>query len=245
MESEPAQWPSKQDLDELVRHSDGLMIYAATVVRYLDDGVGSPQVKLRGVLARHVGVDPLYAEVISEGEKHPNFKRVLGTLMYLRYPLPLAELAELLQLDVSDIRTALTRCHSILTITDNSNESIRPHHASLRDFLTDKERSNDLFCAPAHFHALIAVDCLRTITDIVGSQREPSEYPWIAWYYHCSCLLSHANSEKHLHLYEKVTDQVAAINLDWLKQWMVEGLVNEAKSNITSGLKLGKVSVLV
>jgi len=245
MESEPAQWPSKQDLDELVRHSDGLMIYAATVVRYLDDGVGSPQVKLRGVLARHVGVDPLYAEVISEGEKHPNFKRVLGTLMYLRYPLPLAELAELLQLDVSDVRTALARCHSILTITDNSNESIRPHHASLRDFLTDKERSKDLFCAPAHFHALIAVDCLRTITDIVGSQREPSEYPWIAWYYHCSCLLSHANSEKHLHLYEKVKDQVAAINLDWLKHWMVEALVNAGKPYIISGLKLGKVSVLI
>jgi len=92
---------------------------------------------------------------------------------------------------------------------------------------------------------LIAVDCLRTITDIVGSQREPSEYPCIAWYYHCSYLLSHANSEKHLHLYEKVKDQMAAINLDWLKQWMVEAIVNAGKSYIISGLKLGKVSVIV
>jgi len=185
-------------------------------------------------------VDPLYEEIIRESEKDPNFKRVLGTLMYLRYPPPLAELALMLQLHLSDIRVALVRCHSIFVIPDDSKDSIRPHHASLRDFLTDKERSNDLFCAPGHFHALIAVDCLRTITDSVSSQQVPSTYPCVAWYYHCSHFLSHADGNEHLHLCEKVKDQVAAINLDWLKQWMVEGLVDAGNGYIISDSTLRK-----
>jgi hypothetical protein len=242
MESEPAQWPSARDLDTLVGHSDGLMIYAATVVRYLNDGQESPQVKLGRVLARHVGVDPLYEEVISGGEKNLNFKRVLGTLMFLRYPLSLAELATLLQLDVSDIRNALVRCHSVLAIPDSSKESIGPHHASLRDFLTDEERSKNSFCAPAQFHASIAADCLREITDSLRDKRRPNEYPCIAWYYHCSRLLAYADGQEHL--YQRVKDRVAAIDVDWLKWWMAEALVHAGKPYIICEKYLTKVSIL-
>ena len=242
MAREPALWPPQRDLDTLVHNSDGLMIYAATLVRYLNDQQESPQVKLRKVLARHDGVDPLYEQVISEAEEHPNFKRVLGTLMYLRYPIPLAELAQLLRLDVPEIRIALARCHSILAIPDNNEGSIRPHHASLRDYLTDQERSENLFCDPDQFHASIAVDCLRAITDGFSSNSRSTEYILIAWYYHCSRFLSHITGNEHLHLCREVKAEVDAVDIHWLEYWMAEALRYAGRNYINVGLPPAKVS---
>ena len=242
MAREPALWPLQRDLNTLVHNSDGLMIYAATLVRYLDDHQESPQVKLRKVLARHDGVDPLYEQVISEAEEHPTFKRVLGTLMYLRYPIPLAELTRLLRLDVPDIRVALARCHSVLAIPDNDEDSIRPHHASLRDYLTDQDRSTNLFCDPAQFHASIAVDCLRAITDGLSGKSRPIEYVFIAWYYHCSHFLSHMTGNKHLHLCQEVKAEVDAVDIHWLEHWMVEALMYAGRKYVTVVLPPAKVS---
>jgi len=81
MAHEPSLWPPQTSLDALANKSDGLMIYAATLVRYMDDDQEPPQVKLRKVLVRHDGVDPLYEQVISEAQERTNFQRVIGTLM--------------------------------------------------------------------------------------------------------------------------------------------------------------------
>jgi hypothetical protein len=190
-------------------------------------------------------VDPLYQQIISEAQEQPNFKRVMGTLMYLRYPLPLAELALLLQLTEYDIRTALSRCHSVLAIPDDDNDSIRPHHASLRDYLTDQERSENLVCAPAQFHASIALDCLRAINDSLRSQEKPTEYPCIAWYYHSSHLLSHADGNEQLHLFQEVKAQVAAVDVGWLKWWMAEALAYAGIPYIRPQVQLQEVSIFL
>jgi hypothetical protein len=184
MAGEPMEWPSSEDLEKLVRKSEGLFIYASTLVQYMDDRREPPQEKLRHVLKVHDGVDPLYAQVITEAQRCKDFDRVIGSIMYLRYPLPIKKLARLLGLDVSNIRMALDRCHSVLAIPDDDNEMIRPYHASLQDFLTNQARSQDFFLAPAKFHALIAIACLKGITDNLRLNCTSDKYISTAWYLH-------------------------------------------------------------
>ena len=235
MAHEPERWPSRADLDALVENSDGLFIYAATIVRYME-GRGSPQANLRKVLTKHVGVDPLYEHVISEANECPNFDRVIGTLVYLREPIPILELAQLLQLDISEIRSALDACHSVLIIPDSDNDAIRPYHASLRDYLIDRERSNNAFCDPALFHTTIAVACLRATID------NSSKYAWVEWYYHASCLLASANGLEGRRHCLRVKDELDQLNRGRIRDWMVEALQWRGVVHIIPELPSMKVS---
>jgi len=245
MAREPEEWPPEEDLQALVRNSDGLFIYAATLVRYMNDRRESPQIKLRKVLTRHDGVDPLYDQVISDAQQCENFHFVLGSVIYLRYPIPLAALAQLLRLEVSDIRLALDRCHSVLVIPESDDDSIRPYHASLRDYLTDEERSKHSFCPPAQFHASIAVACLRAITNGLKTEDAPMEYVSIAWYYHCAALLSQTSDCEHLPvLCHGLKVEIGAVNVRWLKYWMMAAFMWAGAGYIQVELPSAKVSGL-
>ena len=235
MAHEPERWPSRADLDALVENSDGLFIYAATIVRYME-GRGSPQANLRKVLTRHVGADLLYDHIISEANECPNFNRVIGTLVYLREPIPILDLAQLLQLDVSEIRSALEACHSVLIIPNSNDDSIRPYHASLRDYLTDRERSDNAFCDPAQFHASITVACLR------ATSNNPSKYAWLEWYYHASCLIASANGLEGRHHCLRVKDELDQLSRGRIRDWMVESLRWKGMHHITPKLPSTKVS---
>jgi NACHT domain len=242
MVGEPVEWPSSEDLEELVRKSEGLFIYASTLVQYMDDRQEPPQEKLGHVLKVHKGVDALYTQVLTE-VKHKDFDRVIGSIMYLRYPLPINKLAQLLGLDVSNIRMALDRCHSVLAIPDDNNETIRPYHASLRDFLTNQARSQDFFLAPAKFHALIAITCLKGITDNLRLNRPSDQYISTAWYHHCASLLSDPSGNQDFQsLREQVSGEVKKVDAKWLKYWMVEAFTWAGVNTIRVELPSSKVS---
>ncbi|KAF8629825.1 hypothetical protein AX14_011087, partial [Amanita brunnescens Koide BX004] len=81
-------WPPKPYIDELVKKSEGLFMYAATTVRYIG-GKGYPQTLLEDVLKVHDGLDPLYSQVIREAKEWKYFDIVMGALMHLQYPLPI------------------------------------------------------------------------------------------------------------------------------------------------------------
>jgi len=230
MRSEPELWPSRERLQKLVTKSQGLFIYASTLVQYVGDGKGPPpQDKLRKALKVHAGVDPLYIQVMTEARQHSeNFRWVIGSLMYHRYPVAVSHLPPLLQLDVPNIRMALDGCHSILVIPDDDSKGIRAHHASLGDFVTTRERSQDLFCGPAEFHAKILIKCMKVITDGFRGKGTPDEYACIAWYHHASLLLSQAitsrtSQEDFRSLCRDVNAEVK--NLKWLQYWMSEALL--------------------
>jgi len=225
MKHEPVPWPSTGRLEELVIQSQGLFIYASTLVQYVGDGKEPPQDKLRKASEVHAGVDPLYIQVLTEAQQHSeNSRWVIGSLMYHRYPVPIAELPQLLRLDIPNIRMALDRCHSVLAIPDDDSEGIRPHHASLRDCITSRERSQVLFCGPAEFHAKILVKCLKAIADGFRGKGTPDEYACIAWYHHCSVILSQANmsQDDFRSLCRDVNAEVK--NLNWVWYWMSEAL---------------------
>ena len=224
MQDQPKLWPSEQDLESLVTKSDGLFIYAATAARYIGDGTGSPQKKLRRVLEVHHGVDELYAQVISDAQECEHFDTVMGSLMYLAEPLPINILSKLLGIDVDDIRVALDRCHSILAIPDNYRGSIRPYHASSQEFLTSEERSKNLYFIPSRYHCMLAVGCIQDITNAWSSNSDPLKYACDQWGYHTSFVVSGPGTKESLS--SQLHGAAEQIDLMWVEYWLGRALLD-------------------
>ena len=228
----PLKWPSESDLNELVEKSEGLFVYAATAVRYIR-GKGYPQTLLEDVLELHNGLDPLYAQVIEVAKEWKYFDAVMGAIMYLQYPLGADSLSAVLVnvdkcLEGPVIRSALNGCHSILVIPGN-NEVIESYHASLRDFLTNKSRSNTdfhtLFYDPAISHGQLMVGCLEAITRAFTYASQAPAYALISWYYHACVFLSEPGTSEGLgELKDKAEELMKKIDVKWVKSWMADAL---------------------
>ncbi|KAF7967997.1 hypothetical protein HWV62_32389 [Athelia sp. TMB] len=155
-------WPSKEQLEALVKKSCGLFIYASTSINFITDGNAPPDARLESVLAMHVGLDPLYKQVL--GAVSPQiacFWKVLTALMIFLEQPSVQMLASILHLDKSDVSHALMAIQSIIRIPDDNNEPIQLNHTSLRDFLLSRDRSKDLFVDYSMAHATFATDCVK------------------------------------------------------------------------------------
>ena len=225
----PSRWPSKSDLERLVEKSEGLFVYAATAVRYIGDSEGNPSKRLEEVLELDRGLDSLYAQVIEEARTQDFFEIVMGSLMYLKYPLSVDDLSIVLlslnkHLTSAGILSALRRCHSILSIGEGS--TISPYHASLRDFLTDESRASTLFFAPATCHGRLMLACLLAITkpSREGTSRPP--YALVSWYYHTFSVLITRNGdiEGLGGMKDEFQGLVKLIDVSWVKSWLIQAL---------------------
>jgi hypothetical protein len=228
LHNEPTSWPPPLDLDHLVHLSDGLFIYASTAVQSIGDGNVSPQTKLQALLKTHKGLDPLYAQVVTDAQGSGNFHTVMGTVMYLRMPITIRQLSWLLQLDIGDIRMALDQCRSVLVVPPSDDKSIRPYHASLRDFLTSQERSQGLCFAPAKYHRILLIQCLKNITSARLADVWPLVYACIEWRYHGSLFLLEDTTSQRFD--DDVEAETKQIDSKWIAFWMrnVLAVVNSA-----------------
>ncbi|EKM52761.1 uncharacterized protein PHACADRAFT_211974 [Phanerochaete carnosa HHB-10118-sp] len=197
-------WPSAKQVARLVKLSDKLFIYAATVIRYIEDTSASdPDGRLRlllegqGMLSAGAAIpfhqlDNLYLQVLKSA--HPDTTRelklrlkiTLGTLVLIRDRLSLNAIDKLMLLEHGAARTTLTHLQSIVVIPDDDNAVISLIHHSFQDFLTDATRCHDpdLLVNPALQHRFIAQRCLETMigglrTDIcnIGRIMPNSEVP--------------------------------------------------------------------
>ena len=131
MRDVPLPWPSEQQLDTLVKKSDGLFIFATTLMNFFSEGDGLPQEKLEDVLEVEGGLDPLYMQVLLNAVHDHNFERVISTVVLLHEPLSITFLGQLLQLRTGHIVHALLGTQSILMIPEDDNQAIQPFHTSL------------------------------------------------------------------------------------------------------------------
>jgi hypothetical protein len=159
----PLDWPSVNDLDDLSKQSDGLYIYAETVIRFIDDEYGDPPERLQSALTAYSGIDHLYDQVLIEARRYPFFSQVTGSILYLADPLDIDALVELLQLPSRAIRLALRGCFSILVIPDDEKGYIRPYHTSLRDFFLDRDRAKEHFLDPLECNQFIMDRCVELL----------------------------------------------------------------------------------
>jgi hypothetical protein len=161
-------WPSQWDLDELVYKSSGSFIFAFTLINFVNDGSDLPHRKLQTALQSHSGLDPLYTQVLQSASHSHYFTRVLQTIITIREPVSIIDLACLLQIEGGDVILALQEVQSIIMVPEDDEKPVRLFHTSLRDFLTTQARSQHLFINPVTCHLSVAIDCLAVMTAYHG-----------------------------------------------------------------------------
>jgi hypothetical protein len=218
----PSPWPSQRQLEVIVKQSEGLFIYASTLVSFVADKHGRPQDKLQAALTIHRGLDPLYDQVLSEAWKFEYFQRVVGTIIYLREPLSVRWLGRLLRVHSTSIRLGLRGCQSIFTIPTTDSESVRPFHASLRDFLMDYNRAKDHFFDPMMHHGLILVDCFKSIKTYAENGANGGhhlEYACQNWCYHLCMVFGYQGMSSDIVIFVEFVEKMES---QWLKFWMYQ-----------------------
>jgi hypothetical protein len=87
-----------------------------------------------------------------EAEKEDMYtllQQVLKTIVALYLPLSVNSLCRLLYLPKVDIEQGLADLYAVLDIPTDTNQPLRLHHPSFRDFLISKKRCSDIdFLSP-------------------------------------------------------------------------------------------------
>ncbi|KAJ7469904.1 hypothetical protein B0H11DRAFT_1812979 [Mycena galericulata] len=153
MRTVPKPWPSSQVMDELVHRSSGHFIYAATVIRFIDDRDFRPTDRLQTVLiptpesdSPFEPLDQLYTQILFTVPTRSR-ARLLDVLCCIMHVVALSpgDMEQLLQLKPGDFELTLHRLHSLVYLPSELELNQQPgiHHASFQDFLKDPIRSKD------------------------------------------------------------------------------------------------------
>ncbi|KAF7982716.1 hypothetical protein HWV62_26570 [Athelia sp. TMB] len=170
-------WPSAEDLENLVGKSTGLFIFASTLANFVAKGKGPPDRRLKVVLQmdHDHGLDQLYEGILRNATEFVCFRQVLSTLTLAYEELSIDVLKSILPLDGQDVIYALMSIQSIIRIPSVNNEPIRIFHASLRDFLLNKNRSRDLSIDQSLTHGTFATNCLRILYEKWNGHDYPTD----------------------------------------------------------------------
>ncbi len=187
-------------LQRLVIRAEGLFIWATTASGYIKEGRPHARSRLDTIVGRRVSadlttpeskLDEIYTSVLRSalreewtGDENEQFCRllndVLGTITVLFLSLLAPDLAALLFHSKNDVLEVMWDLHSIFDVPEDRCVPIRPHHASVHDFLLSNERCTDesFWVDERQAHTRIARQCLLLMTktlvkDICGL-REPS-----------------------------------------------------------------------
>ena len=76
--------PSSNDLWELERKSEGIFIYASTLVKFVDDKRKNPKKQLQTAMEAHTGLDSLYKQVLASAREYDYFELAFGAVFLLR-----------------------------------------------------------------------------------------------------------------------------------------------------------------
>ncbi|KAJ6570918.1 hypothetical protein DFH09DRAFT_1246855 [Mycena vulgaris] len=144
-------WPSPADIDTIIRKLSGYFIYAATVIKFIDDKNFRPTEQLE-----------LYTQILAAVPVRPQLLKIL-TVLALKWNLSVLHIEQLLELKPGDVRLLLRGLHSVICIpsvlsespddlahSQSDNHSVRVHHASFLDFLKDPTRSNVFHVGDVH-----------------------------------------------------------------------------------------------
>ncbi|ESK90283.1 NWD2 protein [Moniliophthora roreri MCA 2997] len=190
-------WPSDEAIDQLVKRADGQFIFVITVIKYIDTHDENPQDRLNVILRIYVDpdsespysdLDLLYHQILStckDWEKAQPILRLLVTphafapglssVSNISWRSP-EMVALLLNLQMGQVRTILSRLHSVLQIPEDNYHDIHIAHGSFTEFLSDPNRSRGYHTPQVprlEYCDCVAVLLLRTI-----STSKPRYFPF-------------------------------------------------------------------
>ena len=165
----PSGWPGDDIIEVLVDKSSGQFIYASTVVKYVSSVRHRPTKQLEVVLGLRPAqrlmpfaeLDALYIHVLSSAEDLEVVLKILA-LRILGLEATTTSMEALLGLEYGDIPVllgdlgSLVQCVPMSTLSQTPDLNVQIFHASLKDFLFDKSRSNNMYLDPRLRHAEFA-----------------------------------------------------------------------------------------
>jgi hypothetical protein len=182
-------WFTKDDIRTLVRLSDGLFIFAATAIRFIEDpNACNPRGQLRDLVSvkrfseqsipyPYWYLDQLYLKVLRNAfplststNTLARLRMILGCIVVLCDPLSTLSISVLLGHDNSKdvaIESILQRLHSIIIIPSNPG-AVRVMHASFPDFIVDQNRCTepDFLIDTSLHHTCLTIDCLNQLNSL-------------------------------------------------------------------------------
>ncbi|KAK6987479.1 NACHT domain-containing protein [Favolaschia claudopus] len=157
-------WPSDEQIQYVLHKSSGHFIYAATVIRFVEDQDFDPIKRLELVTeiqsrqqddedpSPYAVLDRLYHHILTMVPYRSQLSRVLAVVLAgFTYPLRVDDIGQLLGLKPTEVLLTLRRLHSLIDIKyyGASPRQLRPeihvymYHASFPDFLRDSTRSRN------------------------------------------------------------------------------------------------------
>ncbi|KAJ7884472.1 hypothetical protein B0H13DRAFT_1628685 [Mycena leptocephala] len=173
-------WPSSKDVDKLVEKSSGYFIYAATVIKFIDDKDFRPTERLAVIMGFTIQdspedespywtLDQLYIQILSQTRRaaRPRLLEIL-TVIISDLHLGLRHMEQLLELKPGDMQLALRGLHSVLkvpTTIGSDTDSINVYHASFPDFLEDPSRSGSFYVGGCQHKQRLVCRILKAFCD--------------------------------------------------------------------------------
>ncbi|KAF7366491.1 WD-REPEATS-REGION domain-containing protein [Mycena sanguinolenta] len=176
----PGGWKIKeQDVNKITSQADRLFIVAATAVRYVrtraELGV-HPQKSIDNLLKGNTHLKSLYDlyfQIIEEAIGIPvgndpfeHIGKVLGAIVNLVEPQDIKTLADLLEINIEELRWTLIHLSAVLSVPDHGNVGvIKIRHLSFREFLTVGigEKQPGLLCGTAAQQQYLVLNTFRVM----------------------------------------------------------------------------------
>jgi len=258
-QSPASSWYTDTDVTELTALSNGLFIFASTIISYIL-AIGSVEgrtTRLKTVLSATVSdsavamrpLDAMYEFVFArassadkvEPKELDMTRRNLACILALRVPLSVTALAELLNLDTSELRDSLSSLNATVYVPESDDEpGLRMLHVSFGDYLVNRAPPNLRVSVPQG-DELLARGCLRIMRTRLHfnisqscSSHEPNpsvkpklitlslEYACLQWIHHVSRLVQRS------YLDEDINGSFRPRFLFWLEVISVLGQVQHA-----------------
>ncbi len=144
-------WPTVPEVEAIVEKSSGQFIYASVVIKFCSMLDLHPEQQLnighglrpRGALTPFAQLDALYRHIFSQVRDIEVTSLILAINILNESPKSLINIAHFLGMETADIYVALASLQSVVDC--RTNDYIQFLHASLPDFLLDKERSLEYY----------------------------------------------------------------------------------------------------
>ncbi|KAG6846638.1 hypothetical protein H0H93_012695, partial [Arthromyces matolae] len=182
----PSIWPTDNEIEDLTVKCNGLFIFASTAVRYISSPINTPDVILSRLCHESsspeqgaFGLDKLYTDVLERGYLNAprEFKTILGAIVLAVTPIPVDDLAILLNLKAKIITDRLRMLHAILRVPHSNDSPVLMYHKSFFDYITNNSRctNSEFYLNPSIEHGALAYHCLRMMNR--NLKRNPCSLP--------------------------------------------------------------------
>ncbi|KAJ6456314.1 hypothetical protein DFH09DRAFT_962087, partial [Mycena vulgaris] len=146
----------------LVERSSGYFIYAATVIKFVDNEYSSPAKQLDIVVQNSIHdsespfatLDQLYIQILSRVlvQSRATLSDILCVITHYLQKVTVRDIDALLGLELGTVELIIRPLHSVLDVPTPPNPNTTPwryllevHHASFLDFLKDETRSSGFY----------------------------------------------------------------------------------------------------